>query len=190
MSQHDYIPEPPSQTFERLWDERSVYIDLDKVYSYQKMFDNENKTDLNVYQNTLIRGIHEKNFVNQLFFSKKNIDNLEKRLRYTVFLMSRKQYVLGPQDKTELVIIMRSVYLLYSNSLNVLVKDQIKKLNDIVISKSAPRLLSQVTQYLRYLEDANESHKILIARPINATNNGLRVLPMGNALGFGNDIIL
>lgn len=177
-----YIAEPPSQTFEKLIDDRSIHIDYNKVYEYQQMF--SNPTDLNEYKNTLLRGIHEKNLLNQLYFSKKNIDNLEKRLRYTVYLMSSKQYILGPQDKTELVIIMRSVYLNYSNNLDYLITDQIKKLNDIVISKTAPRIFSQTTQYLRYLEDANESHKILIARPVNVTNTGLKFLPMGNALGF------
>ena len=128
-------------------DERAIYIDLHKIYKHQNMNDNTEATSL--YKDTVIRGIHNKNVVNQLFFSEKNIDNLDKRLRYTVWLMSSKQYSLGPQNKTELVIIMRSVYLDYSKNLDYMITEQIRDLNDIVISKTAPRLLSQTTQYLK-----------------------------------------
>ncbi len=189
----DYVVEPPSQTFEKLLDERAVYIDTNKVYEDKPMYDDgqdgSNGAVLTSartpFSRTVLRGIYSDNLVNQLFFSDQNIHNLDVRLRYTIWKMSRQEYVLGPQNKTELLILMRAIYLNYAKNLNYSVTDQIRKLNDITISFVAPRLLSRTTQYLKYLEDANESFKVIIAHPVNVSNAGLKVLDMGSALGFG-----
>lgn len=170
-------------SWEQLWDERSIRVDLNKTYKYQPMWVEEKKDREDNYENVL-KGIYGKSLLNLAFFSNKNIDNLEKQLRYVVWLMSDKQYVLSPQNKTELVIIMRSIFLNYSANLKCNIKNQIFRLNNIVIRETAPDLLSRTTQYLRYLEDANESHKILIARPINVNQTGIRTLDSSSALGF------
>ncbi len=169
-------------SWEKLWDERSIPIDFNKTYKYQPMWAENPKKEDN-FENVL-KGIYGKNLLTLAFFSNKNIDNLEKQLRYVVWLMSDKQYVLSPQNKTELVIIMRSIFLNYSTNLNCNIKEQIFRLNNIVIRETAPDLLSNTTQYLRFLEDKNESHKVLIARPINVNKKGIRTLDMSSAIGF------
>ncbi len=169
------------RTIEQLYDERTQRIDINAVFAYQKMYGTEDNLD---YTNVL-RGIHDDTLLNQLFFGKKNISNLDKMLRHTVYMMSGKQYVLGPQDETELVIIMRSIFLTYGKNLGYGITKQIERLNNIVINKTAPRLYSSTTQYLRYLEDSNESHKIVLARPINVSNKGVRVLEPVTGIGFG-----
>jgi len=183
---YEYVLEPKSRTFAKILDERAVHVDLNKIYKYQSIIEDENQENKlqKSFDNNLLRGLHESNKLTKLFFSKENVEHLDERLRYTVYLLSNKQYVLGPQNKTELLVIMRSIYLAYSNNLDYLITTQIKKLNDIVVSQTAPKLLSFTTQYLRYLEDINESHKILIARPVNTSNAGLKILDSTRALGF------
>lgn len=169
------------ESWEYLLDSRAIPINLNKTYKYQPMYENNND-NLN-YRQTVLRGVYDKNQLNQLFFSEENIKNVDKQLRYTVYLMSNKQYKLGPQDLSELVIIMRAVFLTYSKNLSRNITQQIETLNNLVIKNAAPDLLSNTTQYLRYLEDKNESHKILIARPINVSNAGIKLLNTGSAIG-------
>lgn len=177
------INEPEaSQTWEKIWNERSMLISGNKTWL--EMLPSTNSYATKKYKDTLINNHVEKNNVNQLFFSTENIQNIDNRLRYTVYIMSNNQYHLGPQNKQELVIIMRAIYVNYSQNVEEHVVEQVENLNKIIISRIAPELYSKATQYLKYLEDANESHKILLARPTNVNNTGLKVLPMGNAIGI------
>ena len=174
--------ESPGQTWEKLWDQRAVLIDARS--EWPEMLPSNNVFQSNKYKDTLVRKNVEKNYVNQLFFSSKNIKNIDVRLRYAVFKMSKGQYFLGPQNKQELAIIMRAIYTNYAQNLDTKIIEQVENLNKILITRVAPDLYSRVTQYVKYLGDANEGHKIIIARPVNVNNTGLKVLPMGNALGI------
>ena len=169
--------------WQKLITDRGQTVDLNKVYLDETMYDSRHERDGNAYRNS-IRGLYERSYLSDLFFSDANIDNVDKKLRYAVFLMSNGQYNLGPQDKAEVVIIMRSIFLNYSRNLKCNIKEQIARLNNIVVQKTAPDLLSRTTQYLKYLEDANESHKIIIAQPINVGNAGVKLLETSSALGF------
>lgn len=174
-----------SDFWQKLQDERAVTIDPTKVFKYRTMYDTSKEKNLNSYKNQVLRGIYDQTLLSDLFFSEENIWNLDNQLRYKIYEMSEKQFILGPQDKVELVLIMRAIFLNYSrNNPYCSVTDQIKKLNDLVIEKASTPLYSNTLQYLRYLEDANESHKMVIALPVNVNNKGTKVLGMGSALGF------
>lgn len=184
IEEHEKIYQPTSRTYEKLLDDRAQYIDLNKVYKFQPMYAKGNEYN---YGN-ILRGTHKKNLLNQVFFSKQNMINLDARLRYTVYKMSDGQYSLGPQEMTELLIIMRSIYLTYATNYTPSVdevRNQVKYLNDIVVSTTAPKLFALTSQHLRYLEDANEAHKIIIARAVNVNNKGTKTLHVDRALGFG-----
>ncbi len=174
-----YVAEPASQTWEKLIDERGITIDHERVYKYKPMFDENTDGKMDYYN--VLKGIYNETLLSRLFFSHANIKHLDRRLRYTVYLMSKKQYNLSPQNFTELVIIMRSIYLNYSVNLKTHIKNQIERLNNIVIKAVAPDLLARTTQYLKYLEDANEAHKVLLARPLNVSGKGMKVLQTSTA---------
>lgn len=171
------------RTYEKLWDERSFRIDQDKVTPYKPAYDQQKGKD-NKVRHAAIRGIHEKTLLNQLYFSPANIRNIQNKLRYTIFKMSREQFVIPEQNEEELVIIMRSIYLQYSRNLNENVKEQISHLNDIVVDQLSPDLLANVKQYLKYLEDKNEPYR-LMQRPQNVSSAGTKTLEIHTALGFG-----
>ena len=168
------------RTYEEVWDQRSIYIDPEKNYEYQKPYDDKKGKD-NKVRTAAIRGIHDKTLLNQLYFSTKNIQN---KLRYTVYKMSNGQFTIGDQNEEELAIIMRSIYLQYSKNLPDNITEQIRQLNNIVVDQTAPDLLSNVKQYIKYLEDANEPYK-LMQRPQNVSSAGTRTLEITTALGFG-----
>ena len=171
------------RTYEELWDSRAVRVDNEKTFEYQPAYDTKKGTD-NKIRHAAIRGIHERTLLNQLYFSEQNIKNLQNKIRYTVFRMSKGQFTIGEQEETKLAIVMRSIYLQYSRNLPDHIKEQIQNLNEIVVDQIAPNLLSNVKQYLKYLEDINEPYR-LMQRPQNVSSAGTKTLEMHTALGFG-----
>ena len=171
------------RTYEELWDERSIRVDNEKTFEYQPAYDTKKGKD-NKIRHAAIRGIHERTLLNQLYFSEKNIKNVQNKIRYTIFRMSKGQFKIGEQEETKLAIIMRSIYLQYSRNLPTNIKEQIQHLNEIVVDQITPNLLSNVKQYLKYLEDINEPWR-LMSLPQATTSKGTKVLEMHSALGFG-----
>ena len=172
------------RTYEKLWDERSIRIDPTKVTKYQPSYHTDKGPD-NKFAHAAVRGIHDKTLLNQLYFSEKNTKNIQNKLRYTIWRMSRKQFVIPEQNETELQIVMRSIFLQFGKNLPNNIKEQIQHLNELVVDDLAPRLLSNVKQYIRYLSDINEPYK-LMQRPQNVSSAGTKTLELHTALGFGN----
>lgn len=175
-----------SDAYLKQLDDRTVPIDVNKIYPYHTMNGDVIYPKTSHYENVL-RGVYDESLLSQLYFSHQNIENLDKQLRYQVFLLSNHQYTLGPQNRTELIIIMRSIYLNYAQHIGktkTSITEQIRRLNNIVIEQTAPRLLSNTTQYLYYLRDANEIHKVVLPLPVNVSNKGTKLLRTATGLGF------
>jgi hypothetical protein len=112
--------------------------------------------------------LFEESLLTFLFFSKKNIDNIQNVIKEKVFQKTNK--VVDNQNINELLIVMRSIYLEYSahppmitNKLTDDVKVQVLKmytkeverLNGLVIDYVFPKVLSGLQQYIAYLRDAS-----------------------------------
>lgn len=118
----------------------------------------------------------ECNLLNQLYFSPENIEHVQQRLRYEVYMATEKQTVIGRQDETELVIIMRSIYFTYGRNLPTNIKQQIQDLNDLVIQDCLPKILSELQTHVRYLYDAS-TNPMPLSHPTNMSNKGMKILP-------------
>ena len=175
------------RTYEELWDSRAVRVDVNKTYEYQPAYDTKKGPD-NKVRHAAVRGIHEKTVLNQLYFSEANIKNVQNKIRYTIFRMSKGHFKIGDQEEVKLVQIMRSIYLQYSRNLPDKIKEQIQHLNEIVVDQIAPDLLSNVKQYLKYLEDVNEPYRIM-DHPQNVSSAGTKTLEMHTSLGFGDSTL-
>jgi Family of unknown function (DUF5761) len=92
-----------------------------------------------------------------LFMSSFNLDAIQQGLRYQVYVKSEGQHTIGRQSDTELIAIMRSVYLQYGR--NTTLSDgsadlnEIRRLNGIVIDFCVKKILSEIDMYLRYRSD-------------------------------------
>lgn len=139
---------------------------------YEDQFD---RTKTDYYNHTALRGIQSDSLLNQSYLSKKNIDIVQHAIRYKVWEMSDKKYIIGNQDENELVIIMRSVFLQASRNLPYGIKDQISKLNALVITEAATKVLSQIEQYIGYIKDASQNYEP-IEHPINMSRAGTKLL--------------
>ena len=134
----------------------------------------------------LFKGLYGETPLTFLFFSKDNINNIQNLIKYLIY----KDFgeIIDTQDSTELMIIMRSIFLEYhrhpklidpsmkESTLKILFKqytDEVSRLNDLVINETVPRIVSQLQQYIDYLRDTS-APRIPIEKPTSVTVTGTR----------------
>ena len=171
-------------TLENVQRDRSVVlgrVDLERErYSYFQQDPNANTT----YERQMVHHYHDDNELNQTFFSKQNIDALQDYIRYQVYVQSGDaKWVIGKQDETELLIVMRSVFLQHSRNLpgceNLL--PQIRELNRVVANEVVPKILSQIIQYNLFLKHTSTLYaEEALEYPINVSSKGTRTFSFTN----------
>ena len=139
-----------------------------------KMIDHQNET-MNNFQVEALYGIQETSQLNQLFFSKKNMENIQNMIRYNVFLKSDKKFIIDKQSDIELEIVMRSIYLQHSPNLPNKTKEQIEYLNKLVYDWCVEQIIPEVNQYIGYIKEI-EYMPLPIDLPLNLSSKGTRVL--------------
>lgn len=100
-----------------------------------------------------IKSVHSKNPVSDMFFSRGNIDVLQEGIRYMVYQKSCGKHVIGKQSETDLIVIMRSIYLEYGVFKPYGVMEQVRELNTRVLEYCVPKILEEINIYLYYRKD-------------------------------------
>ena len=132
----------------------------------------------------ILKCSQESSQFSKLFFSPKNIENLQKIIRYEVY--RKTEDVIPYQSNTELSIVMKSNYLQYGRvpaNLQDYPK-RIQELNDRVAHAVVPGIITAVQQYKGYLIDASKAPDFL-DRPVNASNTGTKELRSTTSVLFG-----
>lgn len=110
----------------------------------------------------------------KLFFSKENLSWVQKNIRYLVYNISNK-YIISEQDETNLLIVMKAIYL--QNSRNPdkssMYKKEILRLNGLVLNEVVPDILSKIQQYRGYLSDISKIQEP-ISLPVNMSITGTK----------------
>lgn len=153
--------------------ERSQRLTSDKVDnltspgSYDLTIDDKKVSGSNT--RFLFKNLYGETPLTFLFFSDKNIRNIQNMLKYLVY--KENGYIIDDQSVTELLIIMRGIFLEYSlhpklidesmsdeekNILKIKYTNEVKRLNQLVIDYIVPKVISQIQQYVNYLKDASE----------------------------------
>lgn len=155
--------------------------DRDFLIDEQRHFDQHmtNDTETNA-NNSILGSIQEQSDFSRLFFSKKNLEWIDKNIRYGVY--QKTGYRLAKQDETNLLIVMKSFYLQYSNNPNNpgIFKNELLRLNNMIISDYTPKIVSEAKQYVRYLQDIKRNAEP-IRLPINSSIKGTTVSQRGPA---------
>lgn len=116
---------------------------------------------------------------NTTFFSRKNIDFIQKKLvtetkRYTGF-------DIGPQDEGVLVEIMTGIYVQDSTYDPSNFNASLSKINKLVITEAMKQILPAVRAYVLYVRDASRPYggggESAFKRPVLASVKGSRTLP-------------
>ena len=131
-------------------EQRKDPIGLKRRTGFKFVAEHDNTSN---YERTVLKGGQCDNTLNQLFFSQKNIDIIQNQLRYTVWEKSNKKFVIDKQSETELIIIMRALFLQNAKNLPYDITKQIEDLNQLTVNEILPKALSNIQQYIGYLEN-------------------------------------
>lgn len=113
----------------------------------------------------------DKTLLSQLYFSSKNIDLVQKKIKNVVHKATRGNVNIDRQSDDELLIVMRSIYLQYGMNCDKKVTDQVYALNDRVVKYCAKNITSNISMYLKYLSDLDNTSRIM-DYPIHSTISG------------------
>jgi len=114
--------------------------------------------------------------LSRCYFSKANEQLVQNQLRYAVYKETGE--IISEQDPMQLKIVMRSIFLQHGDFLpdNIKpIKEQIKELNQIVISWTSARVINELKGFKQYLNAQQEMYQT-IPRSINLSNKGSRTL--------------
>ena len=115
------------------------------------------------YDNTL-RGIQGKNTLSDVFFDRKNIDNIHNQIINEV--SKKTSFRIGKQSETELQLIMRSIFLQFAKNQPCFIKEQVQELNKKVLLYCVDRIVVEISQYLEYKDTVNK-----MPMPLNHPKN-------------------
>lgn len=116
--------------------------------------------------------------LSNLFFSDLNIDALQSGLKNRILNLSEGKYSISRQSDTELKIIMRSIYLQHAKHYTYIpINEQVRDLNKIILDWCAPRILSNIKQQQKYLDDISQL-PMPLSRPEMKTMKGTKQLEL------------
>jgi len=141
--------------------------------NFQLMEVNNNKDD--DAKKTILYGTQVRTPLSDMFFSNSNMNRLQEQLIYRVYVSSGSKYKIGKQSNTELQVIMRAMYLQYAKNLPYDIGKQINELNRHVVEFCLPKVISEIKQYLFYINDIQRL-PAQIPHPINVSSAGTRTL--------------
>lgn len=147
---------------------------------FQRVDDTQNQSRRNRnvgYQSDSLKGIQDNTALNQLFFCRRNIQIIQNAIRREVYEASNRQHLIDEQNETELVVIMRSIYLQYARNLPNQITEQISELNSRVVAEILPKIMSAIEQHYGYLRDASTLPTPMLL-PQNVSNAGSKTLEL------------
>jgi len=133
--------------------------------------DNNKKDD---FKCTAVKRIQQNTPLSNLYFSNRNIENLQAKIRKGVYDRSNGEFLIGKQSVTELEIVMRGIFLQYARYSGNLV-EQVQQLDKMVIEETVPKIISNIKQYMGYLHDVQQL-PVPLPLPKNLSSSGTRVL--------------
>ena len=138
----------------------------DSIKPYELYKDSNKRQDTNI---SIISNIIVPNALSRTFFSNDNVERLQLQIINEVYKQSNKS--ISKQSYQELQIIMKSMYLQYGRNLQTDIEGQVLTLNKYVIDECVPRIISNVLQYNKYLEDITSPIPVM-PRSQNVSNKG------------------
>ena len=119
--------------------------------------------------------IHVDTPLNQAFFSERNQQWIQNALRRRVYDKTERQHLIGEQDRTQLQIVMRSIFLQYARHGNTGISEQILELNEHVLEYCVPIVHSNLLQYLNYSQDVSRL-PVPLEHALNMSQAGSKTL--------------
>jgi hypothetical protein len=96
---------------------------------------------------------HTNTPLNTVFFSETNKENLQRKIHDAVVDLSDGKYDIGVQSEADLLLIMRSYYLQYSQNDPTNVAMELSQLNERVVAYSSNRIMVEIVAYKKFRKD-------------------------------------
>ncbi len=100
-------------------------------------------------------------------------------IKNTVYKESNFKWMIDDQSIDELKIIMRAQFLQFAQNRPDNIDKQVDALNKLVVEWAAPRIMSEVQQYMYYLNDITHMPQ-QISLPVSMSSAGTKSFPLGN----------
>lgn len=149
-----------------------------KNYNYWSIKqDKDNWATDNSIQKTLLQGTYTPTPLGELFFSRTNIERLQKLIKKEVYVRTDGKYKLDvEQDESDLLVVMRAVYITDSYNDPYKLVHQVKELNNKTIERILPDMISMIKQDDEYLKVIDRPIDP-IPLPVNVSRAGRLSLP-------------
>jgi phosphopantetheine adenylyltransferase len=121
----------------------------DIIFKMQERVSVKNKTT--EYRNA-VSTEEESSILAKVYFSAENIQIIQNGLRAGVYKLSNNTHIITPQNPDVLKVIMRSIYLQYSEHKPDITKE-VEHLNSLVLDYAVPNVYNGVLGYVKYIED-------------------------------------
>ena len=123
-----------------------VSLDLNNAKNYE-MIDNSKKE---LYRNNYVAGL-KKTAIYERFFSKNNIKYIQEKIVKNVKDCSQGGYDISEQEESNVLIIMRSIYM--DNLTNTCdTEKEVAYMNHLVIKYCVNNIITNIKQYVHYLK--------------------------------------
>jgi len=131
-------------------------IDLLQPPSSEKLFDLYDKgiTKSTPYTDA-VQGIFYNTSLSDTFFSAENIQIIQNGLRAGVYEKSKNKFIIDEQNQDTVKIIMRSMFLQHATHSEKNIKQQVEKLNALVLEEMIPKVYGEAIGYMNYRRDAS-----------------------------------
>jgi hypothetical protein len=120
------------------------------------------------------------------YFSIQNEEAIQQQIRYGIYLKSKGKHTISNQDKEQLEIVMRSIFLQYSKNKPTDILNQILDLNKLVVEYCVNQIWVEIQQHEGYLRDIDVG-MVPIDREMNLSKSS-QIL-VNNKIGFNDDDI-
>ncbi len=149
------------------------YTDIDNVDSNER----NNWATENSIQKSLLKSVYTPTPLGEIFFSPDNIKRLQNKIKKSIFIESKGKYKLQvDQNESDLLVVMRAVYIQDSYNSPYRIIHQVKELNEKVINRILPDMISNIKQNEEYLNIIDKPIDP-IPLPVNVSRAGRLSLP-------------
>lgn len=149
------------------------YNEIDNVNSNER----NNWATENSIQKSLLKSVYTPTPLGEIFFSPDNIKRLQNKIKKTIFIETKGKYKLQvDQNESDLLIVMRAVYIQDSYNTPYRIIHQVKELNEKVINRILPDMISNIKQNEEYLNVIDKPIDP-IPLPVNVSRAGRLSLP-------------
>ena len=105
-----------------------------------------------------VQGIYYNTSLSDTFFSAENIQILQNGIRAGVNKKSKGKFIIMEQDVDTLKVIMRSMFLQHAVNSPDKIKEQIERLNTLILEYAIPKVYGEAVGYMHYRKDASTIH--------------------------------